>query len=112
MLPPGTRPTSNEPTFYGIDWGFPDRDLGKNDDMNAIGGSSPSLQRESLDTPLEEPAEDYFCNEFGFGDKANDSEEADSGYYSKPVSIYIPRNLEPLPMKYAYPWRRILSLAR
>ncbi|KAI0815702.1 fungal-specific transcription factor domain-containing protein [Xylaria sp. FL0064] len=97
VLPPlDTQQTSNEPTFYGIDRGFQDYDLGKNDDMNAIGGSSPLLQRESLDTPLEEPV-DYNWLEFGFGVDTNDTEELDGGYYSKPVSIFIPQNLEPLP---------------
>ncbi|KAJ2990888.1 hypothetical protein NUW58_g2732 [Xylaria curta] len=91
-----TQSGSNEPTFYGIDRGLHDHDLGKNDDMNAIGGSSPLLQRESLDTPLDEPT-DYSWNEFGFGIDAGDAEKADGGYYSKPVSILIPQNLEPLP---------------
>ncbi|KAI1133531.1 fungal-specific transcription factor domain-containing protein [Nemania abortiva] len=99
MLPPlDTRSNSNEPTFYGIDRGFQDYDLGKNDDMNAIGGSSPLLQRESLDTPLEEPL-DWSWTEFGFGVDNNDAEEEDGGYYSKPVSIFIPQNLEPLPSR-------------
>ncbi|KAJ8114616.1 hypothetical protein ONZ43_g4861 [Nemania bipapillata] len=99
MLPPlDTRPTSNEPTFYGIDRGFQDYDLGKNDDMNAIGGSSPLLQRESLDTPLDEPF-DWSWAEFGFGVDTNDAEEPDGGYYAKPVSIFIPQNLEPLPKR-------------
>ncbi|KAI0109655.1 fungal-specific transcription factor domain-containing protein [Nemania sp. FL0031] len=99
MLPPlDTRSTSNEPTFYGVDKGFQDFDLGKNDDMNAIGGSSPLLQRESLDTPLEEPA-DWCWTEFGFGIDNNDAEEEDGGYYAKPVSIFIPQNLEPLPSR-------------
>ncbi|KAI0906373.1 fungal-specific transcription factor domain-containing protein [Ustulina deusta] len=97
MLPPlDTQQALNEPTFYGIDRGFQDYDLGKNDDMNAIGGSSPLLQRETLDTPLEEPA-DYNWIEFGFGVDANDAEEVDGGYYSQPVSIFIPQSLEPLP---------------
>lgn len=97
VLPPlDTQQAANEPTFYGIDRGFQDYDLGKNDDMNAIGGSSPLLQRESLDTPLEEPA-DYNWIEFGFGVDANDAEEVDGGYYAKPVQIFIPHNLEPLP---------------
>ncbi|GAW26736.1 putative C6 zinc finger domain-containing protein [Rosellinia necatrix] len=91
-----THPTSNEPTFYGIDRGFQDYDLGRNDDMNAIGGSSPLFQRESLDTPLDEPA-DYSWTEFGFGIDTGDAGESDSGYYSKPVSIFIPQDLEPLP---------------
>ncbi|KAI1503246.1 fungal-specific transcription factor domain-containing protein [Biscogniauxia marginata] len=101
MLPPldtRVRP-STEPTYYGVDRGFPDRDLGKNDDMNAITGSSPLLQREFLDTPLGQPSEDLFWNEFGFGVVTNDSNDEDGGYYSRPVSIYIPRNLEPLPSK-------------
>ncbi|KAJ3554378.1 hypothetical protein NPX13_g10628 [Xylaria arbuscula] len=97
VLPPlDTQQGGNEPTFYGIDRGFQDYDLGKNDDMNAIGGSSPLLQRESLDTPLDEPA-DYNWLEFGFGVDANDAEEVEGGYYAKPVSIYIPQSLEPLP---------------
>ncbi|KAK5628214.1 hypothetical protein RRF57_003929 [Xylaria bambusicola] len=97
-IPPplDTQQAINESTFYGIDRGSQDYDLGKNDDMNAIGGSSPLLQRESLDTPLEEPA-DYNWVEFGFGVDANDAEEVDGGYYAKPVSIFIPHNLEPLP---------------
>jgi len=104
MLPPlDTRPVSSEPTFYGIDRGYQDYDLGKNDDMNAIGGSSPLLQRETLDISFEEPMDDYpwnSWNEFGFGVETNDPKDADGGYYAKPVSILIPRNLEPLPLKY------------
>ncbi|KAI1180596.1 fungal-specific transcription factor domain-containing protein [Nemania sp. FL0916] len=97
MLPPlDTMPASNEPTFYGVDRGFHDYDLGKNDDMNAIGGSSPLLQREFLDISLEEPV-DFSLTEFGFGIDPNDHDEADGRYYSKPVSIFIPRNLQPLP---------------
>ncbi|KAI0398440.1 hypothetical protein F5Y17DRAFT_454010 [Xylariaceae sp. FL0594] len=103
MLPPlDTRPKSNEPTFYGIDKGCPDLDLGKNDDMNAIGGSSPLLQRENIDNTFEEPIDEYpwnSWNEFGFGVETSDPKDADGGYYSKPVSILIPRSLEPLPMK-------------
>ncbi|KAI5919229.1 fungal-specific transcription factor domain-containing protein [Camillea tinctor] len=101
MLPPlDTRVRqSAEPTYYGVDRGIPDRDLGKNDDMNAITGSSPLLQREFLDTPCGQPPEDFFWNEFGFGVETNDSNDEDGGYYSRPVSIYIPRNLEPLPSK-------------
>lgn len=97
ILPPlDTRPTPSGPKFYGIDRGFQDFDLGKNDDMNAIGGSSPLFQGEFLDTPLEEPA-DYTWTEFGFGIDTKDAEEADGGYYSQPVSIFIPQDLEPLP---------------
>ncbi|KAI1814601.1 fungal-specific transcription factor domain-containing protein [Poronia punctata] len=102
MLPPlETRPVSNEPTFYGIDRGSQDLDLGRNDDMNAIGGSSPRLQRESLENRFDERAENSWDsrNEFGFGVDLNDPKDAEGGYYSKPVSILIPQNLEPLPLK-------------
>ncbi|KAI1436343.1 fungal-specific transcription factor domain-containing protein [Xylaria sp. CBS 124048] len=91
LPPPHTSPSSNEPTFYGIDRGLQDYDLGKNDDMNAI-GSSPLLQRESLDISPREPI-DYSHNQF------IDAAEVDDGYYSKPVPIYIPRYLEPLPSR-------------
>ncbi|KAI1657834.1 hypothetical protein F4813DRAFT_358039 [Daldinia decipiens] len=87
---------STEATYYGIDRGFPDRDLGKNEDMIAISGSSPLLQREFLDTPFE-PIDDLVWTEFGFGVETNEFIEEGGGYYSRPVSIYIPRSLEPLP---------------
>ncbi|KAI1339622.1 hypothetical protein F5Y15DRAFT_416015 [Xylariaceae sp. FL0016] len=101
MLPPSSTQGrhSSEPTFYGVDRGFPDRDLGKNDDMNAISGSSPLLQREVPDTPVGESPEELFWNEFGFGVETNEVNDEEGGYYSKPVQIYIPRNLEPLPSK-------------
>ncbi|KAI0025501.1 hypothetical protein F4780DRAFT_336287 [Xylariomycetidae sp. FL0641] len=100
MLPPlDTRPRSaTEATYYGVDRGFPDLDLGKNDDMNAITGSSPMLQREFLDSPFGESSEDAIWNEFGFGVETNDANN-EEGYYSKPVPIYIPRSLQPLPPK-------------
>ncbi|KAI0404933.1 fungal-specific transcription factor domain-containing protein [Xylaria palmicola] len=98
ILPSLDTRRTNEPTFYGIDRGYHDYDLGKNDDMNAIGGSSPLLQRESLEFPFEYHADDAWT-EFGFGVDFNDAEEADGGYYSKPVSIFIPQSLEPLPKR-------------
>lgn len=90
---------STEATYYGIDRGFPDRDMGRNDDMIAINGSSPLLQREFIDTPFGEPSEEFAWNEFGFGVETNEFDDEEGGYYSNPVSIYIPRNLEPLPSK-------------
>ncbi|KAI0484802.1 hypothetical protein GGR56DRAFT_615557 [Xylariaceae sp. FL0804] len=99
MLPPlDPRRSAADPTFYGMDRGFPDRDLGSNDDMNAITGSSPLLQRDSLDSSLGGPPDGFF-NEFGFGVEFSDVNDDEGGYYSKPVPIYIPRNLEPLPPK-------------
>ena len=90
--------TSN-PIFYGIDRGFADRDLGKNDDLNAITGMSPLLQREYLDTPVEETDLDLYPNEFGFGVETSYIEHELGGYYAQPVSIYIPPGLQPLPTK-------------
>ncbi|KAI1087446.1 hypothetical protein F5B19DRAFT_497368 [Rostrohypoxylon terebratum] len=90
---------STEITYHGIDRGFPDHDLGKNDDMIAISGSSPLLQREFMDAPISEQGDDLIWTEFGFGVETNEFHDEEGGYYSKPVSIYIPRNLEPLPSK-------------
>ncbi|KAI1399963.1 hypothetical protein F4819DRAFT_497682 [Hypoxylon fuscum] len=89
---------STEATYYGIDRGFPDHDLGKNDDLTAISGSSPLLQREFTDPPFGEP-DDLAWHEFGFGVETTEFIDEEGGYYSKPVSIYIPRNLEPLPSR-------------
>ncbi|KAI0880400.1 uncharacterized protein GGS22DRAFT_85511 [Annulohypoxylon maeteangense] len=86
-------------TYHGIDRGFPDHDLGRNDDMIAISGSSPLLQREFTDAPFSEQGDDPVWTEFGFGVETNEFNDEEGGYYSKPVSIHIPRNLEPLPSK-------------
>ncbi|RYP54916.1 hypothetical protein DL768_000480 [Monosporascus sp. mg162] len=93
--------SSKEVNFYGIDRGFTDFDLGKNDDQNAITGLSPLLGREYVETPLEDIDLDLdlFPNEFGFGVETCDMNNEAGGYYAKPVSIYISRNLEPLPSK-------------
>ncbi|KAI2622901.1 fungal-specific transcription factor domain-containing protein [Hypomontagnella submonticulosa] len=93
--------SSTDATYYGTDRGFPDRDLGKNDDITAISGASPLLQREFPDTPFGESGDDQFWTEFGFGVETNEFIEED-GYYANAVSIYIPRNLEPLPPKHHF----------
>jgi hypothetical protein len=86
--------------YYGIDRGLPDLDLGKNDDSNAISsGSSPLLQRDKLDTPFGDFDTDLFAAEFAFGVETNDTTEDAGGYYDRPVPIYIPNHLEPLPPK-------------
>ena len=54
MLSVEPKLSSKEVTFYGIDRGFTDFDLGKNDDQNAITGLSPLLSREYVETPLED----------------------------------------------------------
>ncbi|RYP28895.1 hypothetical protein DL767_006990 [Monosporascus sp. MG133] len=101
MLAVESKLSSKEMTFYGIDRGFTDFDLGKNDDQNAITGLSPLVRRECVETPLEDIDLDLdlFPNEFGFGVETCDMNNEAGGYYAKPVSIYISRNLEPLPSK-------------
>ena len=78
---------------YGVDSGYKDLDIPKNDDSNAITGASPVAKRAHLDLILER--EDQI--EFGFGDTI--SAFGDGGYYFKPVSVSIPRILLPLPEK-------------
>ena len=82
-------------TTWGIDRGFKDLDIGKNDDMNAISGSSPVALRDHLELIIDEDG-GLMPVEFGFG---NDSAFANGSYYDKPVAICIPRALEPLPSK-------------
>ena len=83
---------------YGIDRGFKDLDIGKNDDLNAISGSSPVAMRDHLDLVIDEEGE-LLPVEFGFGMETNSSVFENGGYYDKPVAIQIPRILEPLPNK-------------
>ncbi len=99
LLEIGAKLSPTEPIFYGTDRGFTDRDLGKNDDQNAITGKSPLFPREYLDTPIEEIDLESFPIEFGFGIETSDVSNEVGSYYAKPISIYIPRSLEPLPEK-------------
>ncbi|KAK8114684.1 uncharacterized protein PG998_000820 [Apiospora kogelbergensis] len=93
---------SSQSKYYGIDRGLPDLDVGKNDDSNAISsGESPFSQRDQMDTPNfgDFDTDQLFAAEFGFGVDMDDATEKMGGYYDKPVSIYIPPQLEPLPPK-------------
>ncbi|KAH6671053.1 fungal-specific transcription factor domain-containing protein [Halenospora varia] len=83
---------------WGIDRGIKDLDIGKNDDMNAISGSSPVAMRDHLELVLNDDG-DFIPVEFGFGMETNNTAFENGGYYDKPVSISIPRALEPLPNK-------------
>ncbi|CAK7220531.1 hypothetical protein SBRCBS47491_004220 [Sporothrix bragantina] len=69
--------------YFGIDAGFQDLDLGKNDDANALSGvrSNGKLGKSN-----------------GAEHAANPNQDP-SGYYSKPVSVRIPRALGNLPPK-------------
>ncbi|KAH6660172.1 fungal-specific transcription factor domain-containing protein [Truncatella angustata] len=90
----------NGPKLYGVDRGLPDLDLGKNDDENAIGtGYTPLSQRDRIETPEGDFDNDLFSTDFSFGFEATDAKGETKGYYDKPVEIFIPQYLEPLPTK-------------
>jgi Fungal Zn(2)-Cys(6) binuclear cluster domain len=85
-------------TTLGIDRGIKDLDIGKNDDMNAITGASPTAIRDHLELVLDEDGE-LMPVEFGFGMETNNMAFENGGYYDKPVAICIPNALMPLPSK-------------
>ena len=72
---------SNCETYYGIDRGLSDLDLGQNDDANALNGTASRL---AID-----PLSDV--------DSANDPGKSRGGYYASPVSVLISKSFEPLP---------------
>lgn len=86
-------------TCYGADPGFPDLDLGKNDDLNAIRGlrvghgQSPNDFRD-----LNNVDEDGTTAASPEGYKKKTS-HSPKGYYERPVPVCIPQDLEPLPAK-------------
>lgn len=83
---------------YGVDRGFKDLDIGKNDDLNAISGASPLALRDHLELVLDKEG-DLMPIEFGFGMEIANTAFENGAYYDKPVPISIPRILEPLPSK-------------
>lgn len=83
-------------TTYGVDRGFKDLDVGKNDDTNAISGLSPKVMRDHLAMVLND---DDTSIEFGYGTQPPCAEVDQAGYYDKPITISIPKLLEPLPGK-------------
>lgn len=87
----------DDSTVYGIDRGFKDLDIGKNDDANAITGVSPLIMRDNLNRSMDDEL-DSTPMEFGFGMKENPAFE-NGAYYDKPVHVSIPRVLEPLPSR-------------
>lgn len=84
---------------YGLDRGFPDLDVSKNDDINALNGMSPATVNDNMEVMVQNQFGDdfYVPTEFGFGLQAKDTVFAKGGYYAKPVPVKIPRSLEPLP---------------
>lgn len=85
-------------TYWGIDFGFQDLDVGKNDDQNAINGLSPKVSRTQANIMFN-PSDNEFNGEFGLSITSNDVDNGTGGYYQRPVPIRIPRELEPLPSK-------------
>lgn len=75
-------------TYYGIDPGFKDLDLGKNDDMNAI---IKAFKGSTVEDDLTAAESVRFRMDRDFS--------GPKGYYDRPVPIKIPRDLEPLPAK-------------
>ncbi|PQE11704.1 hypothetical protein CJF32_00004872 [Rutstroemia sp. NJR-2017a WRK4] len=82
---------------WGVDRGFIDLDIGKNDDANATSGMSPKAVRQNQELIIGSPGIASPV-EFGFGMESSDT-ALDVRYYDKPVPICIPRALEPLPTK-------------
>ncbi|EKD19238.1 c6 zinc finger domain containing protein [Drepanopeziza brunnea f. sp. 'multigermtubi' MB_m1] len=78
--------TWSDSVIYGIDRGLKDLDIRRNDDMNAISGSSPVTSRDQFEYTVED---DGYA-EFGFGMETNNSAFASGSYYDKPVTISIP----------------------
>ena len=81
---------------YGVDRGFPDLDLGKNDDAIALNGSTPNLDYVDLANQSNELTNNLFSG-FAFGLSTVEGFQEGQGYYAKPVTVSISRNLEPLP---------------
>jgi hypothetical protein len=69
---------SEEVKIWGLDRGFRDLDIGKNDDTNAITGGSPITKREHLDFES-----DDVPIEFGFGVQAKDTNFEKNDYYAQ-----------------------------
>lgn len=85
-------------TTYGIDRGFPDLDLPRNNDMIALNGVTPTLGTVELNRNEADLGNDDLYSEFGFGLSAgSEGFNEGSGYYASPVTVSISRSLEPLP---------------
>ena len=85
--------TPETATFYGYDNGQPDRDLGQNDDSNAIVGYSPTDSRGGHESSSDKTARESYPSDFGFGMRET------GNYYEKRVEVWISKELEPLPPK-------------
>lgn len=84
-----------ETDTYGLDRGYPDLDVPRNNDTIATNGVSPS-EHSDFDSWLNE-FDASGVGEFGFRLEKRETVFAAGGYYATPVPIKIPRKLEPLP---------------
>ena len=84
---------------YGVDRGFQDLDLPKNNDAIALNGLTPALSTPGLycGDSIGEADGPRTPIEFGFGLYSADTAHSEGGYYEKPVSVSIPRSLGTLP---------------
>lgn len=84
---------------YGVDRGFPDLDLPKNNDSLALNGltpamSSPGLYRHGSNGAADN--QDAFA-EFGIAIYSTDPAHSERGYYADAVTVSIPKSLGELP---------------
>jgi len=95
---PGKLNTSNfissDKTKYGLDRGFQDLDLPRNNDQIALNGMTPDLGTASLD---DADGDNEWFSGFGFGFNGTAGFQEGAGYYTKPVTVSISKSLEPLP---------------
>ncbi|MCJ1405220.1 hypothetical protein MMC11_008447 [Xylographa trunciseda] len=87
---------ANQMLSYGIDRGFPDHDIPRNEDHHVLEGSTPVLTH-SPNTNFLEAGSSHLHSEFGFRLHGTGAAHGMDGYYSKSVLVAIPRSLEPLP---------------
>jgi len=92
---PGKYPkaTNDGFVFYGFDFGYPDLDVPKNDDRNAITSQS-SESSQSQSHVLKTLRHSFSTTSDA---KSLPPVYKTGGYYSAPVEIRIPEELEPLP---------------
>lgn len=83
--------TPESSTFYGYDNGKPDKDLGRNDDGNAIMGYSAIGAKTASVHTSEDATRGSRPSDFGLGMR-------DTGnYYERRVEVWISKAFEPLP---------------
>lgn len=79
-------------TIYGYDYGQPDLDTPRNDDLNAITPRSPGVTRSGRGSIAE-----LLSPENDSTQSAKPMAFEKGGYYAQPVQIKIPQEFEPLP---------------